>query len=71
MRETLHLLVLNSLEGKEDPCKSDCPTFYNMRKNVWTLPIIVLNSLEREDDPCYGDSKHITLFEKNVGLHPF
>ena len=64
MRETLPFLVLNSLEGKDDPCKSDCPTFYHLWKISCTLPIILLNSLERKDDPCKGDSKHITLFEK-------
>ena len=64
MRETLSFLVLNSLEGKDDPCKSDCPTFYHLWKISCTLPVILLNSLERKDDPCKGDSQHITLLKK-------
>ena len=34
MRDTLPFFVYNSLERKNDPCKSDSPTFYPFRKNA-------------------------------------
>ena len=35
MRDTLLFLVFNSLERKDEPCKSDSPTFYPFWKNAW------------------------------------
>ena len=64
MLETLPFLVLNLLEGKDDPCKSDCLTFFHFRKNACTLSVIVLNSRERKEDPCNEDSQQITHLNK-------
>ena len=32
--DNLDLLVFSSLERKDDPCKSDSPTFYQFRKKA-------------------------------------
>ena len=34
MRDTVPFLLFNSLERKNNPCKSDGPTFYPLWKNV-------------------------------------
>ena len=51
MRETLPFLVFNSLETKDDPFKSDRPTFTIFEKLRDTISVIVYNSLEGKDDP--------------------
>ena len=66
MRDTLPFLVFNSLERKDDPCKSDGPTFYPFWKMRATLPFLVFNSLEGKDDPCKSDSPTFYPFRKNA-----
>ena len=54
--DTLTMSVLNSLESKNDPCKSDSPKFYPFCKKMRDpLPFLVFNSLERKNDPCKSD----------------
>ena len=55
MRDTLPMSVFNSLERKNDPCKSDSPRFYPFRKMRDTLSFLVFYSSERKDDPCKSD----------------
>ena len=71
MRGTLPFLVFNSLERKDDPCKSDSQHFTLFETLRDTLPVIVFNSLERKDDRCKSDNQHFTVFEKNATLYPF
>ena len=59
MRDTLPFLVFNSLERKDDPCKSDSPTFYPFWKNAWHFtPVKVI-------------AQHYTFFEKMRDTFPF
>ena len=62
MRDTLPFLVFNSLERKDDPCKSDGRTFYPYGQMRETLPFVLFNSLDRKDDPCKSDSQTFDPF---------
>ena len=53
MRDTLPFLVFNSLERKDDPCKSHITLFEQMRDTSYFLVFI---SLKRKDNPCKSDS---------------
>ena len=59
MRETLLFLVLNSLEGKNDPCKSDCPTFYPFGRSVWALTPFSVAFIRGEGRPLYNGSNEV------------
>ena len=62
MRDTVSFLVFNSLERKDDPCKSDGRTFYPYGQMRDTLPFVLFNSLDRKDDPCKSDSQTFDPF---------
>ena len=62
MRVTLPIVVFNSLERKDDPCKSDGRTFDPYGQWRDTLPFVVFNSLDRKDDPCKSDSQTFDPF---------
>ena len=51
MRVTLHFLVFNSLEGKDDPCKNDCPTFYPFYKIALHLTRYSVQFISEEGRP--------------------
>ena len=59
MRDPLPFVVFNSLERKNDPCKSDSPTMYLLEKNRDTLPSIMFTSSERKDEPCNNSLERI------------
>ena len=51
MRDTLPFLVFNSLEGKDDPCKNDCPTFYPFYKIALHLTRYSVQFISEEGRP--------------------
>ena len=53
LSEPWPLLVLISLERKDDPCKSDFTHFEQTRD---TLFLLVFISLEKKDNPCKSDT---------------
>ena len=58
MHQTWPLLVVNSLERKDEPCKSYITLFEQMRD---TLPQLVFISLEEKDIPSkMGVKKKVT-----------
>ena len=59
MRDTLPFLVFNSLERKDDPCKSDSQTLYPFWKNAWHFTAVKVMA------------QHFTLFEKMRDILPF
>ena len=74
MRDTLPFLVFYSLESKDDPYKSDSPTFYFFFKNAWhftLFSVLVFNSLVWKDDPCKSDSPTFYPFWKMRDTLPF
>ena len=59
MRDTLPVLVSNSLERKDDPCKSDSQTFYPFWKNAWHFTPVEVIAL------------HFTFVDKMRDTLPF
>ena len=62
MRDPLPFVVLNFLERKNFPCKSDSPTMYLLEKIRDTLPSIMFNSSERKNDSYKIDSRTYNHF---------
>ena len=59
---TLPILVLNSIERKNGPCKSDSLNFTLLEKMRDTLPFVVFNSLEGKNSPRKSDSRTFYRF---------
>ena len=68
MGDTLPILVFNSLEKKNDPCKSDSPKLYPFWKMRDILPFLVFNTLERKNDPCKSDGPTLYPLWKNAWI---
>ena len=67
LRYTLPVIVFNSLERKDDPCKSDSQHFSLFEKLRDTIPVIVSKFISLDGVLCFfSPAKELMLHQKNT-----